>query len=406
MSDGSAADYVDTSLTNSAGVTTLGMYTLTYAAASSGQTLTVTYTQQTATGGNVAIQAASLSNGTAAPDFSVSVTPASQSVAAGNGAVYTVSVVALNGFSGSTGFTVAGLPAGLSASFSPATVTNTGSSTMTVNAPAGTSPGTYPFTVTAFSGALSHTTNVSLTVTAPADFTVNSNPLTRSVAAGGSAPYTLTVAALNGFAGNVAFGVTGLPSGITAGFNPATVTGGGNSVLTLTSTAGTVPGTYPLVVTAGSGGLSHTVNITLTVTAPLTGTLSGSIGAPANPVQLTAEGSTDWAHWGLNASTDFDHKAGVTPQISNYTMLAAGSPARYANNAAGFTWTDGTPNRRRQQHHGYLHFGTERFPDHASGRYRDADAQIVCGYLAHAGPDGGPSERRKRSGLRRHLFKQ
>ena len=344
LSDGSAADYVDTSLTNSAGVTTLGMYTLTYAAASSGQTLTVTYTQQTATGGNVAIQAASLSNGTAAPDFSVSVTPASQSVAAGNGAVYTVSVVALNGFSGSTGFTVAGLPAGLSASFSPATVTNTGSSTMTVNAPAGTSPGTYPFTVTAFSGALSHTTNVSLTVTAPADFTVNSNPLTRSVAAGGSAPYTLTVAALNGFAGNVAFGITGLPSGITAGFNPATVTGSGNSVLTLTSTAGTVPGTYPLVVTAGSGGLSHTVNITLTVTAPLTGTLSGSLGAPANPVQLTAEGSTDWAHWGLNASTDFDHKAGVTPQISNYTMLAAGSPARYANNAVGFTWTDGTPN--------------------------------------------------------------
>jgi hypothetical protein len=39
LSDGSAVDFVDTSLSNSSGVTTLGVYTLTYRAASAGQTL-------------------------------------------------------------------------------------------------------------------------------------------------------------------------------------------------------------------------------------------------------------------------------------------------------------------------------------------------------------------------------
>ncbi len=60
LSDGSAVDYVDTSLSNSAGHTTLGLYTFNYRAASAGQTLTITFTQDTATLGNVTIQAAQL----------------------------------------------------------------------------------------------------------------------------------------------------------------------------------------------------------------------------------------------------------------------------------------------------------------------------------------------------------
>jgi hypothetical protein len=60
LSDGSAADYVDTSVTNSAGATTLGVYTLNYRAALPGQTLTVTFTQNTASTANVTIQAATL----------------------------------------------------------------------------------------------------------------------------------------------------------------------------------------------------------------------------------------------------------------------------------------------------------------------------------------------------------
>ena len=61
LSDGSAADYVDTTLNNASG-TTPGLYTFTYQAVSSGQTLTVTFTQFNNTSGNVTLQAATLAN--------------------------------------------------------------------------------------------------------------------------------------------------------------------------------------------------------------------------------------------------------------------------------------------------------------------------------------------------------
>ena len=59
LSDGSAPDYVDSSLDN-ANATTPGLYTFTYQAGSSGQTLTVTFTQVNNTVGNVTLQAATL----------------------------------------------------------------------------------------------------------------------------------------------------------------------------------------------------------------------------------------------------------------------------------------------------------------------------------------------------------
>jgi hypothetical protein len=59
LSDSSAPDYIDTSLTNSTG-TKAGMYTLVYQAASSGQTLTLSFTQTNNLGGNVTLQAAAL----------------------------------------------------------------------------------------------------------------------------------------------------------------------------------------------------------------------------------------------------------------------------------------------------------------------------------------------------------
>jgi hypothetical protein len=52
----------------------------------------------------------------------------------------------------------------------------------------------------------------------------------------------------------------------------------------------------------------------------------------------------DWAAWGLSLFTDFDDKAGVTSQISNYIALGTATDSgQYGNNNEGFTWTDGTP---------------------------------------------------------------
>ncbi|MEO8368200.1 MAG: M23 family metallopeptidase, partial [Candidatus Solibacter sp.] len=264
LSDASAADYADTSLNNSAGVTTVGVYTLTYAAASAGQTLTVTYIQNTATNGNVAIQAATLS--TAAPDFNVSANPSNQNIVASGSATYTVDVTAVNGFNGITGFVAGGLPAGVTASFNPTTVTGSGSSIMTLSSTAAVVPGNYPMTVTATSGSLVHTANFNLTITQVADFSIGVTPSSQSVAAGSSAAYTVNTAALNGFSASIGFAASGLPSGVTAFFSPPTVTGSGSTVMTLSTTVAAVPGSYPVTITATSGSLVHTANFNLTIT--------------------------------------------------------------------------------------------------------------------------------------------
>ena len=148
LSDGSAPDYSDSTLTNNAGKTTLQEYTFTYNAASPGQTLTITFTEASQTtstdSGNVALQSATLAGGVVAPDFTVSATPSSRSVTAGGSTTYTVGVTALNGFAGSVGFSVSGMPSGVTAAFSPAAATGSGSSTMTLTTATGTAAGTYP----------------------------------------------------------------------------------------------------------------------------------------------------------------------------------------------------------------------------------------------------------------------
>jgi hypothetical protein len=66
LSDGSALDYTDTSLTSAAG-STGAVYVFTYKAASSGQQLVITFTQNDNNGGNVTLQAATLVAGVQAP---------------------------------------------------------------------------------------------------------------------------------------------------------------------------------------------------------------------------------------------------------------------------------------------------------------------------------------------------
>jgi N-acetylmuramoyl-L-alanine amidase len=97
-----------------------------------------------------------------APDFSLSVSPASQSVVRGTAARYTVTVSPANGFTGAVALSATGLPSGASASFSPNPATN--SSTLTVQTTRSTPPGGYTVTITGTSDPLSHSTTANLQV--------------------------------------------------------------------------------------------------------------------------------------------------------------------------------------------------------------------------------------------------
>ncbi|EST35162.1 hypothetical protein [Streptomyces roseochromogenus] len=102
---------------------------------------------------------------TASNDFSVSVSPASASVAAGSPATTTVSTAVTSGSAQSVSLSASGLPSGATASFTPSTVTAGGSSTLTVGTSSSTPAGTYNITVTGTGASATHTATFTLTVT-------------------------------------------------------------------------------------------------------------------------------------------------------------------------------------------------------------------------------------------------
>jgi len=126
------------------------------------------------------------------------------------------------------------------------------------------------------------------------DFNITPNPTSQTVAAGASATYTINTAVLSGSAQIVALSVTGLPSGVTAAFNPTSVTAGQSSTLTVTAAAGTGATTAQLTITGTGATATHTATASLTVTnvnaaptvaitAPTNGsTVSGNVSVTAS----------------------------------------------------------------------------------------------------------------------------
>jgi hypothetical protein len=207
--------------------------------------------------------------GAPTPDFSVSATPTSQTVAPGASAPYTVTVSPSGGFTGTVTFSANGLPSGATATFNPTSVATSGSTTMTVATSTTTPAGSYPLTVTATSGTLVHTVGVTLVVRAPGggDFMVAATPSSSTVVAGAATSYTVTVTATAGFTGTVTFSVSGLPTGAVGSFNPTSVAGAGTSTLSVTTDVATPAGSYPLTITGTSGSLVRSASVTLVVTA-------------------------------------------------------------------------------------------------------------------------------------------
>ncbi|MBZ5522515.1 MAG: hypothetical protein LAP21_09775, partial [Acidobacteriia bacterium] len=209
--------------------------------------------------------------GCGTPDFTLTAAPASVSADQGTNANYTATVTPLNGFTGTVDLTVAGLPTGATATFTPASLAS-GNSALAIAVGSATPAGSYPLTITGTSGTLTHTANVTLVVTVPVvgDFTVTASPASQTVTAGANTSYTATVTPVSGsgFNGTVTFSASGLPTGATASFSPASVAVSGSSTMTVTTSASTPAGTYTLTITGTAGALVHSTTVTLIVNAP------------------------------------------------------------------------------------------------------------------------------------------
>src|SRR6185312_13837352 len=141
------------------------------------------------------------------------------------------------------------------------------------------------------------------------------------------ASYSVNVAAQNGFSGNVALSATGLPAGATASFAPSTVVGSGTSALTVTLAASTPPGNYTLNIVAGSGTLSHSATVALTVIAATAADFSISATPPSAVISPGQNASYSISIAALNGFT-----ANVAFSVAGLPQdaTAAFSPAQIA----------------------------------------------------------------------------
>ncbi|MGA2653588.1 MAG: glycoside hydrolase family 6 protein [Terracidiphilus sp.] len=222
---------------------------------------------------------------TKAPGFSLSATGAS--VEQGTTATSGVSVSAINGFDSAVALTVTGLPAGVTATFSPASVTGSAGSTLTFTASATAVPGTYPLTVTGTSGSTTETATLSLTVVAAPNFTITASSTTVSLPIGTNPTDTFTITFVGGLTGSVSVSATGLPNGLQANFSPNSVNAPGGSIVANFSAQSSTPaGSYPIQIVGTNGTITHSVTITITI--PGTGfTLTPS----ASTVSITQGGT-------------------------------------------------------------------------------------------------------------------
>jgi hypothetical protein len=230
------------------------------------------------------------------PDFALSASPTSLSVTQGSSASSTVSTSVSNGFNSSVALSISGLPSGVTASFSPASIAapGSGSSTLTFTASSTATTGTFNTTVNATGGGITHTTVIPVTVnaaTAP-NFTLSASPTSLSVAAGSSGTSTISTTVSGGFNSAVSLSASGLPSGVTAAFNPTSIAapGSGSSTLTFTAASTAAAGTSTITINASGGGVSHSTTVSLTITSG--GTTTQILGNPG-----FENGSTNPAPW-------------------------------------------------------------------------------------------------------------
>jgi len=108
-----------------------------------------------------------------------------------------------------------------------------------------------------------------ITIAARTGFVLRVNPVSDRIKQGETGHFTISIDAPSGWSGSVTLDAEGIPSGTIANFAPSIVSGSGTSIVSITTSATTPPGTYPIVFRGqgsdSSGIVVQTIPITLDV---------------------------------------------------------------------------------------------------------------------------------------------
>jgi hypothetical protein len=252
-------------------------------------------------------------------EFAPSISPATRTVPQSGNTTFALNVNPSGGFNSAVTFSVDGLPAGATGTFSPNPTT--GATTLTVTSTLGTTSGTYPLTITGTGGGLTHTVGASLTISSSTGVVTVTAPNT-AVSWKATAKQNITFTHNLGVGKQVNIDVSR--------------DGGGswNRITTFTTTSAT-SGSYPWTITGPATPTARIrveaaenntvndvsdvdftiVNPTITVTAPNTATswqagVSKNItfshtmgtGQPVN-IELSRDGGGTWSPIGSMTTT-------------------------------------------------------------------------------------------------------
>ena len=152
------------------------------------------------------------------------------------------------------------------------------------------------------------------------NFTLSASAASLTITQGSSGGSTIAITPQNGFSANVSLSASGLPSGVSASFNPATATT--SSTLTLTASASAAIGTATVTVTGKSGSLTQQTKVTLTVNP------SGSFTLSASPNSLTiVQGNKNTSNITVNPLNGFNGAVSLSASGLPNGVTASFNPA-------------------------------------------------------------------------------
>ena len=275
-----------------------------------------------------------------APGFTLAL-PSTLTLNAGSSSSAQMVVSLVGSYNATVALRVSGMPAGMTAAFSPASLAapGSGASTLNVTTTVATALNTFALTVTATGAGVTKTAAIKVTVEPGPAFTIGA-PATLAVAQGGSGTTQITTTLTDGFSAPIAFRVAGMPAGMTATFSPATVAapGSGTTTLNVAAASTIVPSTYTLTITATSEGLTRTATIKVTVPGvTLTSSTPAVTLRPGTSAAFTVRTA---AGGGFNSALSLSVSglpSGVTAALSQSSIAAPG------NGSAVITLTAASP---------------------------------------------------------------
>src|SRR5437763_1612531 len=162
------------------------------------------------------------------------------------------------------------------------------------------------------------------TSTTQPGFLLSASPANLTILQGASGSTTISINAQCGFNGSVGLSASGLPTGVSAAFNPASTTG--TSTLTLTATGTATTGTATVTITGSSGNLSSSTALSLTVNPPPNFTLS------ASPNSLTiTQGASGASPITVNPLSGFNGSVSLSASGLPSGVMPSFSPASTTN---------------------------------------------------------------------------